>query len=228
MSSNILIVESKNDQYFLQAIIKHLNCNIEVAPPILISEDDYRPMEGLNPTKLKNALNDLKADIQKGKIEKVGIVIDIDKHEENERIKFIYDCVKEVFPESPALETVNKFINISFDDCNIQLACYLINANGQGELETVLKMIKSQNSVYADCLESWRDCLKPHNKEISVKDFDKFWVSTYLRYDTCSKKDKKQAERKCNFQFAMTDKVNIWNFEHPILNDLKEFLKMFC
>ena len=29
MSSNILIVESKNDQFFLQAIIRYLNFNIE-------------------------------------------------------------------------------------------------------------------------------------------------------------------------------------------------------
>lgn len=41
MSSNILIVESKNDKCFFQAIINHLNCNIEIASPILISEEDY-------------------------------------------------------------------------------------------------------------------------------------------------------------------------------------------
>ncbi|WP_071188702.1 DUF3226 domain-containing protein [Trichormus sp. NMC-1] len=83
MSSNILIVESKNDQFFLQAIIRHLNCNIEVesiepTPPIIISEDDYKSMEGLNSKKLIAALNSLKADIEKGEIERVGIVIDID------------------------------------------------------------------------------------------------------------------------------------------------------
>lgn len=228
MSSNILIVESNNDKYFVQAIIHYLNFNIEVAPPIIISEDDYRSMNGLNQTKLKDAFKDLKADIQKGEIERVGIVIDIDDKGKSERINFINECIQEVFPESQLLEEVKKFINITLDDINIQLACYFTNVDGQGELETVLKMIKSQNSDYADCLESWKDCLKNYGKEIKIKDFDKFWVNTYLRYDTCSKRESKQAYRKCTFEYAMSEKTEIWNFDHPVLNDLKEFLQMFC
>lgn len=228
MSNNILIVENKNDQFFLQAIIRYLNFKIEVAPPIIISEDDYRAMNGLNPTKLKNALKDLKADIQKGEIERVGIIIDIDDQLEIDRINFVNECIQEVFPESQSLEEVKQFININFDGFNIQLACYFTNFNGQGELETVLKMIKSQNSDYADCLETWKDCLNNHDKSITVKEFNKFWVSIYLRYDTCSKKEKKQAERKCSFESAMSEKAWIWDFEHPTLNDLKEFLQMFC
>lgn len=227
MSSNILIVESKNDQFFLQAIICRLNFNIEVAPPIIISEDDYRSMNGLNPTKLKDALKDLKADIEKGKIDRVGIVIDIDDQQESDRISFINECIQDVFPESPLLEEVKKFINVTLDDINIQLACYFTNVDGRGELETVLKNIKNKDSVYANCLESWKDCLKSHGKEIKIKDFDKFWVSVYLRFDTCSKREKKQAKSKCSFEYAMANKPEIWDFENPILNDLKEFLQMF-
>ena len=74
----------------------------------------------------------------------------------------------------------------------------------------------------------WKDCLNNHDKSISIKEFNKFWVSIYLRFDTCSKKEKKQAERKCSFEFAMSEKAWIWDFEHPTLNDLKEFLQMFC
>ncbi|MBD2693212.1 DUF3226 domain-containing protein [Anabaena catenula] len=228
MSSNILIVESKNDQFFLQAIIRYLNFNIEVAPPILLSEDDYMSMNGLNPTKLKDALKDLKADIEKGKIERIGIVIDIDDQQEVKRINLINECIQEVFPKSPFIEEVKKFINITVEDINIQLACYFTNVDGTGELETVLKMIKSKNSDYADCLESWKDCLKNYGKEIKIKDFDKFWVNTYIRYDTCSKKESKQAYKKCTFEYAMSEKASIWNFEHPTLNDLKKFLQMFC
>ncbi|MBK1988060.1 hypothetical protein A0J48_011000 [Sphaerospermopsis aphanizomenoides BCCUSP55] len=227
MSSNILIVESNNDKYFLQAIIRYLNFNIEVAPPIILSEDDYRSMNGLNQTKLKDALKDLKADIQKGEIERVGIVIDIDDKGERERINFINECIQEVFPGSPLLTKVKQYININFDGFNIQLACYFTNVDGKGELETVLRNIKSKNSDYADCLESWKNCLNDHGQEITIKDFDKFWVSIYLRFDTCSKRDKKQAERKCSFEYAMEKKAEIWDFEHPTLNNLKEFLQMF-
>ena len=103
MSSNILIVESPNDQYFLQAIIRYLNFNIEVAPAIMISEDDYKSMEGLSPKELKKALDDLKADIQKGKVERIGIVIDIDDKQEIERINFVNDCIQSVFPGTQLL-----------------------------------------------------------------------------------------------------------------------------
>ncbi|MEH1782698.1 MAG: DUF3226 domain-containing protein [Nostoc sp.] len=231
MSSNILIVESKNDKYFLQAIIRYLNLNIEVASPIIISEEDYRPMDGLNKTKLTNALKDLKADIQKGKIERVGIIIDIDNDRESDRINFINECVQQAFTEAPLLVKVKEFVNLTIDGLNIQLACYFTNLDGQGELETVLKNIKSQGSIHADCLESWKKCLQKNGKEISVKDFNKFWVDMYIRFDTCSKSEKKQAERKCSmkgFDYVMTNKTAIWDFEHPALNDLKDFLRLFC
>ena len=56
MARNILIVESKNDKYFFQAIINKLNLDIEVAKPIRVSDEDYREMDGLNHKKLKDAL----------------------------------------------------------------------------------------------------------------------------------------------------------------------------
>ncbi|WP_375494224.1 DUF3226 domain-containing protein [uncultured Nostoc sp.] len=224
-------MESKNDKYFLQAIIRYLNLNIEVASPIIISEEDYRPMDGLNKTKLTNALKDLKADIQKGKIERVGIIIDIDNDRESDRINFINKCVQQAFTEAPLLVKVKEFVNLTLDGLNIQLACYFTNLDGQGELETVLKNIKSQGSIHADCLESWKKCLQKNGKKISVKDFNKFWVDMYIRFDTCSKSEKKQAERKCSmkgFDYVMTNKTAIWDFEHPALNDLKDFLRLFC
>jgi hypothetical protein len=61
---NILIVESNNDKYFFQSVIRHLNYDIEVEDPIF-ADEDYRPMEGLDSKKLTKVLKDLKADIQK-------------------------------------------------------------------------------------------------------------------------------------------------------------------
>lgn len=61
MGSNVVIVESKNDKFFFNAIIRYLNCNIEIAPPveidsqILISEEDYREMGGSDHVKLRKA-----------------------------------------------------------------------------------------------------------------------------------------------------------------------------
>ena len=234
MGSNILIVESKNDKYFFQAIINKLNLDIEVAKPILVSNEDYREMDGLNHKKLKDTLNNLKANIQKGEIEKVGIIIDIDNEEEN-RIKFVDECIREVFPDSELLNEVNRFINLNIKDTddanlNIQLACYFTNLDGQGELETVLKAIKQKESIHADCLENWRNCLTSNKKTIKNKDFDKFWVDIYVRFDTCSNNDKKQAGRKCSmraFDYVMENKSEIWNLDHPKLDNLKLFLGLF-
>ncbi|GBE73146.1 hypothetical protein myaer87_03730 [Microcystis aeruginosa NIES-87] len=53
----------------------------------------------------------------------------------------------------------------------------------------------------------------------------------YLRFDTCSTEDKKQAGRKCSmngFDYVMKNKRHIWNFEHEVLNELKEFLQLFA
>ena len=235
MARNILIVESKNDKYFFQAIINKLNLDIEVAKPIRVSDEDYREMEGLNHKKLKDTLNNLKANIQKGEIEKVGIIIDIDNEEEENRIKFVDECIREVFPDSKLLNEVNRFINLNIKDTddanlNIQLACYFTNLDGKGELETVLKDIKLKESFHADCLENWRNCLTSNEKTIKNKDFDKFWVDIYVRFDTCSNNDKKQAGRKCSmraFDYVMENKSEIWNLDHPKLDNLKLFLGLF-
>lgn len=230
MGRNILIVESKNDKYFIQAIIRKLNFDIEIATPIRISDEDYRAMDGLNHQKLKAALGNLKASIQKGEIEKVGVIIDIDNYREEDRLKFVNECLQEVFSNSESLSKVNEFINLNFEDFSIQLACYFTNLDGQGELETVLKAIKQKESIHADCLESWKNCLVSKGKTIKDKDFDKFWVDIYVRFDTCSNNDKKQAGRKCSmraFDYVMENKVEIWDLEHPTLDNLNQFLGLF-
>ena len=66
-------------------------------------------------------------------------------------------------------------------------------------------------------------------KKINNKDFDKFWLSNYVRFDTCGRNDKKQAERKCSIQnldYVLENKATIFDFENAILNDLKAFLRL--
>ncbi|MEG4341312.1 DUF3226 domain-containing protein [Microcoleus sp. D3_18_C2] len=75
--SNIVIVESKNDAIFMKAMVEKLNCDIQVEKPIYI--EDYERLEGLSETKLITTLKALEADLQKRDIEKIGIIIDIDK-----------------------------------------------------------------------------------------------------------------------------------------------------
>jgi hypothetical protein len=223
---NILIVESKNDKYFFQSVIKHLNYDIEIEDPIFLDED-YRDMDGSDSKKLTNALKDLKADIQKEDIDRVGIIIDIDRASEAERVKFINDCIVKVFPAAVPLDRVNQFIDLNFEDYQVQIACYFTNVDGKGELETVLRAIKSQDSTHADCLDRWRECLKNNGKEIDDKRFDKLWVANYIRYDTSTKDDTKHAKTNLTLNYALENKPWIWDLEHQILDELKVFFRLF-
>ena len=227
--SNIVIVESKNDAIFMQAMVDQLNCDIQVDKPIYI--DDYERLEGLSETKLITTLKALEADLQKRDIEKIGILIDIDNYSEAERLEFVNECIQQVF-ESENLSSTKQFINICGDNgTKAKLACYFTNVGGKGELETLLKAIKARESPHADCLNSWKTCIERQGKQINQKGFDKFWVSIYLRYDTCSDNEQQQAGRKCTmsgFDYVMKHKKDIWNWDNPALDDLKEFFTLFC
>lgn len=227
--SNIVIVESKNDKIFMQAMVEKLNCDIQVASPIYI--DDYKSLEGLSETELIKALKNLERKIDQKDIEKIGIIIDLDNDSEQERLNLVNKCIKQVF-ESETLSSTKQFIDICTDrGTNSKLACYFTNVGGKGELETLLKAIKVRDSPYADCLNSWKTCLESKGKKINQKEFDKFWVSNYIRFDTCSKKEQKQAGRKCSmseFDYVMEHKKDIWDWDNPALDDLKEFFKLFC
>ena len=227
--SNIVIVESKNDAIFMQAMVDQLNCEIQVEKPIYI--DDYERLEGLSETKLITTLKALEADLQKRDLEKIGIIIDIDNYSEAKRLEFVNECIQQVF-ESETLSSTKQFIDICGDNgTKAKLACYFTNFEGKGELETLLKAIKARESPHADCLNSWKTCIENQGQQIDQKGFDKFWVSIYLRYDTCSDNEQQQAGRKCTmskFDYVMKHKKDIWNWDHPALDDLKEFFTLFC
>jgi hypothetical protein len=233
--SNRIIVESKNDKIFIQSLVNHLNIhNVEILE-INISGDDFITLGGLSLSSLKGELGDIKAASENNNIAKVGIILDAD-HSQEEKFHLINKAIKSIFSESQEdeIEKVSSFINISFtgSDKNlvdIQIACYFVNVNSTGELETLLKSIKSQPSPYADCLESWKNCVEEYSdKLISQKDFDKLWVNNYIRHDTCTNQEKNNASEYCSmakFEYVMTK--NIWDFEHPALDELKDFLKLF-
>ncbi len=85
----------------------------------------------------------------------------------------------ENFPTDFEITKINEFVKV--EKLDIEIGCYIMNVKGNGELETLLKAIKSEESIYADCLEAWKKCLEENKKDI-------------------------------------------WDFESPILNDLKTFL----
>jgi hypothetical protein len=205
--SNILIVESENDKFFIEALITHIDIDAEVGNPIC-TIDEYDCMGGMG--KLKNRLEELKSRFLKGdEINKVGIIFDADNLGIEERTK-----------------QINVIKNSVFNDIELDLKIFIMNIDGHGELETLLKEIKLTNSPIADCLESWQECLE--DKKLNKKDFDKLWIQIYQRYDCCTKQEQKQAGRKCNNEVSLKNK-SIYDLDKEIieLTKLKEFLEEF-
>lgn len=220
VSKNILIVESENDKYFIEALIQYLNIqNVEVDTPIC-NINDYECLSGVD--SLPNRLKDLKKEIASKDIEKIGILIDADDKGIDERIQFINAHLKQIC--SDVNITQINMIEYSHE-LDVNFVCCITHVDGNGELETLLRTVKSENSTYADCLNAWQTCL-PADKKLAPKEFDKFWVQIYQRYDCCTKEDKKQAGKKCNSKMSLKEKP-IWNFKHEAFTDLKAFLQLF-
>jgi hypothetical protein len=100
-----------------------------------------------------------------------------------------------VFADAIPLDRINQFIDLHFEDYQVQLACYFTKVDGKGELKTVLKAIKSQDSTHADCLDRWRECVTTSGGKITDKSFDKLWIANYIRDDTSTAADKKHAAK---------------------------------
>ena len=216
--SSLIIVESHNDKFFIEKLRDELGfANIQIEEPIC-NITDYECLDGLSEKKLTLTLSEIKFD----KYQKIGIIIDADDKGIEDRIKLVNACIKSLdeVPSDFQLTRINEFIKI--EKLDVEIGCYITNVSGNGELETVLKAIKSKDSTYADCLDAWKNCLTSKGKTIKDKDFDKFWVNNYLRFDTCKSSEKGQADRKCRGEIAI--KKDIWDFTNPILDELKTFL----
>lgn len=223
MVSSLLVVESVNDQYFIERLLTALNIDdVHVGSPIC-AIDDYECLNGLSETKLANTFAELKIRIEKDGIDNIGILLDADQQGSAQRLALIERAAQKSLDETLQINRENHWHHSTALDLNI--ACHILNINDEGELETVLKTIKSKPSPFADCLEAWKTCLADNKQTINQKEFDKFWVSIYQRYDTCSKKEKKQAYRKCSYQASLAK--DCWDFSHTTLDDLKGFLMLF-
>jgi hypothetical protein len=198
------------NQPFIEALTKHLNLsNVEFGIPIC-KIDDYECLQGEGELgkQLKSLINEIKNG--RKEIRKIGIILDIDKNGLRQRIKFVNSQLKQLkrlLGKQYRIVEAGQFIPLTVptddeddEEILIELACYFMNVEGVGELETVLKAIKAKNSLYADCLQNCRDCLKSHNQEISHKFFDKHWLHYYIRYDTCSEEEQRLAGDYCDVQ----------------------------
>jgi hypothetical protein len=237
---NKIIVESKNDMHFVKCLLEKVQKGREHNPQVGVEEIfpdaivDFAELEGSDKTKLKTKLKDVIADIRRDKTQKVGILLDRDEVPESECIQLIDEAVQAACAEmgavfSGTIAQLNTFYEVAYQGQRFSLACGLVGLEGKGELTHLLRATANQPSDFADCLQAWRDCAETKGKTIKDKDFTKIWVDFYIRWDTCSKKDRKQAEMKCSMRyFGTVLEKDLFDFEHPALSDLRTFLAPFA
>lgn len=112
--SNLLIVESKNDKIFIEALVQYLNfTKIQLDKPICFEEDDYKCLQGLDQAKLTSTFDEIKATIRKKAIPKVGIIIDQDSDTKTERLNWLNDCLKKVYPEAEDIRETSQLYRLT-------------------------------------------------------------------------------------------------------------------
>jgi len=246
---NILIVESENDEYFIQALAKKISLDNKVCH-IDKYERSSLDSEGKNLTlKIVTTLTKI---IGRG-VSKIGILLDLDNATHENRIELLNKCLRKALIDigfdvpNTLLTNVKEFITIPIDGLEVKIACYFTNIDGKGELETVLKAIKSKDSVFADCLyDGWQKCLEQKGKtvaakgeqgDISDKEILKLWIDFYKRFDTLKKSERN--EESTDWKGIMLGETtkgkklenvrgeDIFNLQSDSLTDIMSFLEMF-
>jgi len=226
---NALITEGKDDGYFAAALIEDINKEGENC-----SFEQYTSLGGLDQRTLVNDLEGKLGEIRRGKIQRIGILIDQDLFSKEERLSFFNEVIKKAFDKEHVLKDTDTLYGVEVEeDTSVEIACHFMNVNGQGELETVLRAIKTKDSPHADCLNTWRDCLKAHGTSITEKEFVKNWIRDYIRLDTCSSskfrgnKGKYCSMNCLNNILARKGDKAIFDLKATELTDLRAFLSLF-
>ncbi len=230
--TNILLVEGNSDIKFFETLIQYTNIeimNFEIA--------DYIKFDSIGGSDFditEKAIKSLVTDLRKNPIQNFGIIMDLDEYNNADRFKQIQSIFINIFGEEAIKQKSESelFLRIN-DKKNILVSCYFIEDNIVTNLELLLKSITTIEPIAANCLSNWYDCVKASERNIRRSDYLKFWREVYIRYDYCSdKKLLKHAADNCTVDksysnLLIEDKKKAWNFDHEILNKLKEFLKKF-
>lgn len=246
MAKKFIIVEHDSDKFTFEAIIRHIHAEQEIEVESAENEDiDWyiRSAEAniQQPTGLKESILDIFTEITKGNCEKIGIIWDLDTFSIEQRIQQINNAISLAAQEAQNemgitvtwaqnITAINQFCPLIVDSIEIQVACHFVHLDGSGEIENILKAIKSQPSPLADCVDSkLPECLDLQGeKALKDKDLVKLWINHYQRYDTLARKNRKDAFTK--WENVMKHRSDIFDFakdEIIELKQLKDFLTLF-
>lgn len=236
MAKTIIIVEDDSDKFIYSALIKHLGLNhqidIQESPEIdwKIVQDEANSDK---PTALISALKSLSNDFSKEKYNRVGIIRDLDNKTQDEKLQLVNTALQNAYSgifEAISVDTLTKLFfsqNSTQDKLAIEFSCHFVGLDGKGEIEDILKAIKTQDSPIADCVDKHLPlCLKLTDEEIRDKELVKLWFNNYQRYDTLPKNLRKNPFT--TTKYIMEFRLELFDFdkELPELKNLKSFLKM--
>ena len=248
----IFIVESENDEFFVRALITEMQ---QTAAKVYAIEEFKH--SNLSETALKTQISSALIDLRSINGAMLGIILDIDEAAQQDRLDLVNRCIQKAFYENferdidTILSQTNQLYPLRIDEyTTVQVACHFTNVDGKGELETVLKSIKTQDSTFADCLECWQKCFEQRNKKLAAKgeqgditdkEMLKLWVDFYKRFDTMKKGKRNElntdwkgiwlGETAPNKRGATRQVeargTTIFDLNHTVLNDLKNFIRLF-
>jgi hypothetical protein len=174
---------------------------------------------------------------------RIAIIWDMDTLTEVQRIEQCNNAIQlaiiEIMNKSPdylikfdtPLSAAGHFTVLTVNSVSVEIGAYFINHNGSGEMEDLLKAIKTQPSPIADCVDTLLpDCLAQQNQNPPRdKDLVKLWMNHYIRYDTLLPHQRKAAHTK--WQHVMEKRANLFDFGRAGitgLDALKHFLVQLC
>lgn len=233
-----LFVEGKTDCWFIKGFLEHVfqdvpldisNCNSRKGKKKAFSVNKDQivlkiiPIDGIG--NLEEALLKVLKD-PKNRVN-AGVILDANHEGIPSRLNVINHAVKKIFGDQERLANQNG--RISMDHETVILSAHILNLGGGGELEDVLRRIANQETYgtgYADCLESWFQCIEAKGKTLPEKEKNKLWLQLYARYDACNKGQESSAEKNCDDE-SVLQKHSAWNYDHESLRELRDYLEHF-
>ncbi len=229
--NNILLVEGESDIKFFEALIKYIS---KTNTSIDLLNFKIDTINGSDNKQLRFAIKSLETDIKNSPIHNFGIVMDLDEYSIEDRFAQIKTVLSEVFGSENLTEVDKNNFDLKINDKkSIRVTCHFIESDLVTNLELLLKEITTVDTIAADCLKQWFDCAIAAGRNIRKSDYLKFWREIYIRYDYCSNPTLlKHASDNCTTEKSFNNlfiegKLQAWNFDNTILDNLKNYLSTF-
>lgn len=232
MEKSLIVVESLNDKAFIELLLK-AGGQSAPAKPIEIASLHKFDGESRGKSAFPKWLTYyVGGEFQKRPIGHLAIILDADDDRKDAKtgglensIRFVNQSIKDLLGVDPGITTEAQVVPCKLDQKSppLNISCFFFKTeNKEGDLDQLLRQIANKEVPYCSCLvDALLPCLE--QKNLSTNDFDKIWINKYTRA-AASREQRRDAERKLH-EVILEKGESIFDLNHPILNDLKSYLK---